>query len=118
MPTYPEHVAGAALLAAVSTVSLSVASCDAQTKSVPTHPQTCPACEGRGRLMHGGGVAASLTECTLCKGTGEVMVAEGACERCAGVGEIVCTESLYGSTISSLTKKTCPSCHGSGKKEN
>lgn len=117
MPAYPEHITGTALLAAMSTVSLSVASCDEHTEKVPTHSQTCPACEGRGHLVHGGGVAASLTECTLCKGTGEVMVAEDACARCAGAGEIVCTESLYGSTISVLTKKTCPCCHGSGKKE-
>jgi molecular chaperone DnaJ len=49
-----------------------------------TTPSTCPACKGRGRVIHSQGFFSISTTCPYCKGAGRVI--KQFCERCKGTG--------------------------------
>lgn len=114
MPIHSEMLVGATVLAAVSTVAIAT-DCHAVTSSAK---RRCPVCEGRGRFISGGGIAASFTVCPCCKGSGEITVAEDACERCGGGGQLLRTEQVPGTSISVLKELPCPDCKGSGRKKH
>ena len=49
-----------------------------------TEPSVCPACKGRGRVVHSQGFFSISTTCPYCKGAGRVI--KQPCERCKGRG--------------------------------
>jgi len=49
-----------------------------------TGPSVCPACRGRGRVVHSQGFFSISTTCPYCKGAGRVI--KEPCERCKGRG--------------------------------
>jgi len=52
-----------------------------------TAPEHCPACNGRGQVVHSRGAFVLTTTCGSCNGTGHII--KDLCEECHGRGEVV-----------------------------
>lgn len=57
-----------------------------------SHPETCPACGGRGQIIHSQGFFQMATTCPQCRGTGQII--KNPCKTCDGSGREVAERKL------------------------
>jgi molecular chaperone DnaJ len=60
--------------------------CEGSGAEPGTHPETCPACGGRGQVVRSQGFFSMATTCGQCRGTGTVI--RHPCKKCRGQGRI------------------------------